>query len=107
MLQIYTINGTFIRAIDTLEQLHSIRFSKDGECLITGGEKREIRIRDAFSLQIDHRLEDPDAAIHTLTITENEQHLLVGLANGKILVYALDSSLLRQRMLVKLNVLGF
>eukprot|EP00475_Leptophrys_vorax_P005709 TRINITY_DN13447_c0_g1_i1.p1 TRINITY_DN13447_c0_g1~~TRINITY_DN13447_c0_g1_i1.p1 ORF type:complete len:630 (+),score=120.28 TRINITY_DN13447_c0_g1_i1:217-2106(+) len=107
LLQIFTINGTFIKEVDTMEALHAIRYSKDGDYLITGGEKREIRIRDAFSLQIDHRLEEPDASIRTLAITENEQHLLVGLSNGKILIYALDSSLLRQRMLVKLNVLGF
>jgi WD40 repeat protein len=106
-LSMYSINGTLISQVNTDERLNSIRFSKDSDYLLTGGTNKTIIIRDSFYLNIMHKFPECESVICTFLVPEHEQHLLVGLKNGSILIYSLESVLLRQRMLAKLSVLGF
>jgi hypothetical protein len=62
---------------------------------------------DLFSLQVMSRFKAVDATIRSIALTPNEQHLLVGLQNGNILIYTINAAYLRKRTWQKLANLGF
>ncbi len=53
------------------------------------------------------RFKAVDATIRSIALTPNEQHLLVGLQNGNILIYTINAAYLRKRTWQKLANLGF
>jgi WD40 repeat protein len=135
-LRLFSVNGVPLASVDTRsERIYAAQFSDDGHFVVTGGD-RNISIRRthdfsavkkvcAISLQYDVcdcvlpssseslswlffvRQLNAGAAVRALALTADEQHLLVGLQNGKMIVYALDAKILRERTLQKLTDLGF
>lgn len=59
------------------------------------------------SLEVTHRFKPAGSTIRSIASTPNEQHLLVGLQTGHILIYALNATYLRKRFLKRLANLGF
>ena len=47
MLYMYTINGVRLSSIDTYERLYAFSFSRNGEFLVTGGD-RQVNIRRVY-----------------------------------------------------------
>ena len=59
------------------------------------------------SLVAVHTLAVVEASIRCIVTSADEQHLFVGLHNGKIHIYALDADYLRERTLKIIANLGF
>jgi len=107
-LHLFDINGRHLHSASTHEErLYAFMFSNDGQFLITGGDHKQVVVRAVHNLQIVHKFPAVPSTIRCLTSTPNEQHLLVGLQNGQLLIYALHYSYLRQRFIKRLGQLGF
>jgi hypothetical protein len=106
-LRLFSINGQPLAVADTNERVYTALFSEDGHVLVTGGD-RQLCIRNTHDFAILRRDKDPNMpTIRSLATTADEQHLLVGLQTGVMLVYALDAKILRDKTLQKLTDLGF
>lgn len=105
-LRLFSINGQPLAAADTNERVYAALFSEDGHVLVTGGD-RQLCIRSTHDFAILKRDKNPQSTIRSLATTTDEQHLLVGLQTGQMLVYALDAKFLRDKTLQKLTDLGF
>jgi hypothetical protein len=122
--------------VDTAERLYAMMFSADGQFLVTGGDRKVVVIRNvheydiifsssslsfirarfwmltfvcavANSLAEVYRFGAAGSIIRSIASTPNEQHLLVGLQTGHIIIYALNATYLRKRFLKRLANLGF
>jgi len=108
MLHLFTVNGRHLASVDTNERLYAMMFSSDGQYLVTGGDRKIVMIRTVHDLKIIHpRFKAVGSVIRSIATTPNEQHLLVGLQTGHILIYALNATYLRKRFLKRLANLGF
>jgi len=107
MLHLFTINGRHLTSVDTNERLYAMMFSSDGQHLVTGGDRKIVMIRTVHDLKVIHRFKAVGSVIRSIATTPNEQHLLVGLQTGHILIYALNATYLRKRFLKRLANLGF
>jgi WD40 repeat protein len=85
-LYLYTINGKLLAQTDANDHLNHIVATKDGEYLISGGRKGTVVIRTLFTLQTVHKFQ-VDAAVCSLALSAEEKHLLVGLDNGKMILF--------------------
>jgi Beige/BEACH domain/Neurobeachin beta propeller domain/Neurobeachin/BDCP, DUF4704 alpha solenoid region/Neurobeachin alpha solenoid region/PH domain associated with Beige/BEACH len=111
-LHLYTINGRHLKSIDNSERITAFLISKDGSYLVTGSsasrERHVLTIRRMHDLVVMQRFQrHAPSGIRCIATTPDEQHLLVGLLSGKVLIYALDAGYLRKRTLKKLASLGF
>eukprot|EP00003_Mantamonas_plastica_P020206 TRINITY_DN3266_c0_g1_i2.p1 TRINITY_DN3266_c0_g1~~TRINITY_DN3266_c0_g1_i2.p1 ORF type:complete len:326 (-),score=111.23 TRINITY_DN3266_c0_g1_i2:81-1058(-) len=86
LLHVYSINGKHLYKSDTYERLTAIAVSKDGY-LVTGGEKCTVVIRELPGLEVVHKyvVKSP---VSSLTITPDQNNLMVGLEDGKLLIFA-------------------
>jgi len=91
-LYLYTVNGQRLKSTDALEHLSHFVAMRTSEYIISGGKKKNIVIRDFFTLETKEKI-DVDGVVTFISATSNEQHLLVGLKGGDLLVFQ------RQRML--------
>jgi WD40 repeat protein len=109
-LHAYTINGVAIGSCDTAERLYALRFSADGQFLVAGGDRKQLSVYDLCAPggapQLCHRLPATDSTIRSIELTNEEQHVLVGTATGKLYVYGLNADFLRTRFLKRLAHLG-
>lgn len=105
-LHLYSLNGRHLYQVDTGERLYALRFSRDGEFLVTGGDRKLVVVRRSHDLEVVHTFK-AGSTVRSITITDSEQHLLVGLQNGHILIYSLNASYLHQRFYKRLVALGF
>ena len=106
-LHLYSINGDHRCSIDTGERLYAFCFSRDGKFLVTGGDHGTVKVRRIHDLEVIQKFKPLKSTIRALSTTSDEQHLLVGLLSGRMLIYALNARYLRQRALKKLATLGF
>ncbi|KAF2072405.1 hypothetical protein CYY_006280 [Polysphondylium violaceum] len=94
MIYLYTINGQLLKSIDTHERLHSMIVSKDNtypEYLITGGERGTVVIRTLYNLRpTNHKLMF-GTPIHSLAMSSDQRHLMVGLEDGRLLIIAANN----------------
>jgi WD40 repeat protein len=106
-LHVFDINARHLHAVKTEERLYCMVFSNDGEFLVTGGDFQRVCIRRTFDLRVVHQFPAVNATIRAIDTTPSEQHLLVGLQNGTILIYALNATYLRRKFLHRLARMGF
>jgi WD40 repeat protein len=105
-LRLYSINGVPLAQIDAKERIYSLAFSDNGHSLVTGSDRR-VLIRRTHDLGVVRLERDTRCPVRALSLTADEQHLLVGLQSGQLMVCALDAKILRERTLQKLTDLGF
>ncbi len=81
-LALYSINGELLLTCNTPRVNHMI-ITVDSRYLITGGDSIIVRtlhnLKFSYKHQIGHQ-------VRSLTFTQNESHLLVGLDNGSMLI---------------------
>ena len=122
LLRVYTLNGKLVHEIEINERLNALLLSEDGNYLITGGTGRLVTVRDInqslsvvrringsmkSSPLMPHGLPSFQNAIHSLSMTPKERHLVVGLSNGAVRIVALNAQYLRDRLQERLSSLGF
>merc|ERR1712083_567070 len=101
MLHLFSLNGAQLKSTRLKEHLYTMKFSADGQYLMTGGER--VIIRTVSNLQVTHKFKKLDGAIRSLELTPDEQHILVGLQTGELCIWALNEQYLRKRFLVRLG----
>jgi WD40 repeat protein len=122
LLSTYSINGRFIKMIDTGEKLNVMILSEDNTVVLTGGERCLVVLRWVNSLTLantgsrygleaiidgDNDDKGPfSTPIRSLHLTQFERHLIVGLESGHIRILAHDAEYLKQRLQSKLLFLG-
>ena len=110
MLHSFSINGRPLQSTDTKSQLTSFKFSPDGKYLLTGGRRGGktgvLVARVCHSLKIKCRKETR-SPIRCLTTTMFGHQIIVGLADGRLVIYALNESVMRAMTVLKLHLLGF
>ncbi|GAM18020.1 hypothetical protein SAMD00019534_011950 [Acytostelium subglobosum LB1] len=87
MIYLYSINGQLLSSVETHGKLNSMIVSKDSEYLITGGDKGTVVIRTLYNLKFAYKLSF-DSAIHSLAMSNDQRHLMVGLEDGRLLIIA-------------------
>ena len=56
------------------------------------------------SLEVQYRSPDVGGVIRSVCVTSGQQNILIGLSNGRLQVYSLDSALVRDVALKKLSM---
>ena len=100
-------------------------FSDDGRVLLCGGTGRLVAFRwvhnlglandgprEGFEALVDgscaaQNVPPFPATIRSITMSDQERHLMIGLQNGEVYFLAPDSNYLRQRLQKQLEYLGF
>lgn len=90
-LYVFSVNGKFLCSTDLTERIGVLKITRDAEYLITGSEKGILTFRKLHNLQIVYRL-TLEAPICSLYLTPEEQHLFVGLQDGKMALICRSSS---------------
>lgn len=80
-INLYSINGKWITSCELNSRINHMIISPD-YYLITGSEKGFVTIRTLYNLQVVHRF---NAASACRSLAVGDRHLLIGLADGKIL----------------------
>ncbi|XP_072155979.1 neurobeachin isoform X4 [Bemisia tabaci] len=86
----FTINGNRMRHETHADNLHCMLLSRDGEYLITGGEKGIVEVWRAFNLALLYAFPACDTAIRSIALTPDQKFLLAGLSSGMIVVFHID-----------------
>jgi hypothetical protein len=77
MIYLFSVNGKFLCEMDAMERLHAWALTMDGECLITGSERMIVKLRCLDDLRTMHTFQPVNAPIHSLSLTPEENILLV------------------------------
>ncbi|XP_063931680.1 lipopolysaccharide-responsive and beige-like anchor protein [Zophobas morio] len=86
VLAVYTINGHQLVQLKFEEQITTITATKDGESLLVATINGTVKIFVTYNLTELHMFQTT-APICSLVLSESEDLILVGLANGSLLLY--------------------
>jgi WD40 repeat protein len=98
-LHMFSINGAAKASSSTAEKLHTMIITSS-EHLLTGGDKGHLVIRSLHDLQITYKLPTKNCALVSLALTPEEQHVLVGLADGSLCTFSLQPSESRKQNII-------
>jgi WD40 repeat protein len=94
-LHMYSINGRHIASSATLGRLNCIELSCCGDFIVCAGELGQIVLRSMHSLGIVWRYDGTGKTITSLAVT-HEECILAGTKNGRLLVFSIETPLLRR-----------
>ncbi|CAH1123738.1 unnamed protein product [Ceutorhynchus assimilis] len=86
----YTINGKRLRHESHNDNLQCLLLSRDGEYLMTGGDKGIVEVWRTFNLALLYAFPACDSSIRSLALSHDQKFLLAGLALGSIVVFHID-----------------
>ncbi|CAG7818805.1 unnamed protein product [Allacma fusca] len=86
----FTMNGRRLRHQTHHDNIHCMLLSRDGEYLITGGDKGIVEVWRTFSLALLYAFPACDSAVRSLALSHDHRFLLTGLATGSIVVFHID-----------------
>ncbi|GAB6031814.1 hypothetical protein CHUAL_010216 [Chamberlinius hualienensis] len=86
----FTINGKRLRHESHNDNIHSLTMSRDGEYLMTGGERGIVEVWRTFNLALLYAFPTCDSGVRSLALSHDQKFLLAGLANGSIVVFYID-----------------
>ncbi|XP_055390068.1 neurobeachin isoform X2 [Condylostylus longicornis] len=86
----YTINGKELRHETHNDNLQCMLLSRDGEYLMTAGERGIVEVWRTFNLAPLYAFPACNAAIRSLALTHDQKYLLAGLSTGSIIVFHID-----------------
>ncbi|XP_035708538.1 neurobeachin isoform X2 [Folsomia candida] len=86
----FTMNGRRLRHQSHHDNINCVLLSRDGEYLITGGDKGIVEVWRTFSLALLYAFPACDSAIRSLALSHDHRFLLAGLATGSIVVFHID-----------------
>ena len=84
-VRLYSLNGELLSSFDTKERLNRLLVTREGRYFVMGGQQGTVSCRDARTLELVYRL-PTESPVGTIELTNEEQHMLVGLENGKLLI---------------------
>jgi len=89
-LALFTINGKLLRCELQSDSINSIIVSRDGEYVITAGEKGIIEVWRTFHLSQLYSFPSCESSVRSLALSHDQKFLLAGLATGSVVVFNID-----------------
>ncbi|XP_055684442.1 neurobeachin isoform X17 [Lutzomyia longipalpis] len=86
----YTINGKKLRHESHNDNLQCMLLSRDGEYLMTAGDRGIVEVWRTFNLAPLYAFPTCNSGIRSLALTHDQKYLLAGLATGSIIVFHID-----------------
>jgi len=86
---------------------YDVQFSKTGNHIVCGGTETVIRVKELPSFRTRKKFEDPNKPVRTIYLDKDETYMLVGTANGNVLVYSLPQKAFVKSRVHTLTELGF
>ncbi|XP_058789390.1 neurobeachin isoform X7 [Phymastichus coffea] len=86
----FTINGKRLRYESHNDNLQCLLLSRDGEYLMTGGDKGIVEVWRTFNLALLYAFPACESSIRSLALSHDQRFLLAGLANGSIVIFHID-----------------
>uniref|UniRef100_A0A182MH65 Neurobeachin n=1 Tax=Anopheles culicifacies TaxID=139723 RepID=A0A182MH65_9DIPT len=86
----YTINGKLLRYESHNDNVQCMLLSRDGEYLMTAGNKGIVEVWRTFNLAPLYAFPACNSGIRSLALTHDQKYLLAGLATGSIIVFHID-----------------
>ncbi|XP_026472394.1 neurobeachin-like [Ctenocephalides felis] len=86
----FTVNGKRLRYESHNDNLQTLLLSRDGEYLMTGGDKGIVEVWRTFNLALLYAFPACDSSIRSLALSHDQKFLLAGLATGSIVVFHID-----------------
>nr|CAI5849660.1 unnamed protein product [Callosobruchus analis] len=86
----FTINARRLRYESHNDNLQCLLLSRDGEYLMTGGDKGIVEVWRTFNLALLYAFPACDSSVRSLALSHDQKFLLAGLALGSIVVFHID-----------------
>ncbi|XP_023318209.1 neurobeachin isoform X4 [Trichogramma pretiosum] len=86
----FTINGKRLRYESHNDNLQCLLLSRDGEYLMTGGDKGIVEVWRTFNLALLYAFPACESSVRSLALSHDQRFLLAGLANGSIVIFHID-----------------
>ncbi|KDR02350.1 Neurobeachin [Zootermopsis nevadensis] len=86
----FTINGKRLRHESHNDNLQCLLLSRDGEYLMTGGDKGIVEVWRTFNLALLYAFPACDSSVRSLALSHDQKFLLAGLATGSLVVFHID-----------------
>ncbi|XP_065209719.1 neurobeachin isoform X2 [Planococcus citri] len=86
----FTINGKLLCDTSHADNLQCMLLSRDGEYLMTGGDKGIVEVWRTFNLALLYAYPCCDSSVRSLALSHDQKFLLAGLATGTIVVFHID-----------------
>lgn len=86
----FTMNGKRLRHESHNDNIQCVILSRDGEYMMTGGEKGIVEVWRTFSLALLYAFPTCDSAIRSLALSHDQRFLMAGLSTGSIVVFHID-----------------
>ncbi|XP_014250382.1 neurobeachin isoform X2 [Cimex lectularius] len=86
----FTSNGKRLKYEMHDDNLQCLLLSRDGEYLMTGGDKGVVEVWRTFNLTLLYAFPACDSTVRSLALTHDQKFLLAGLAAGSIVMFHID-----------------
>ncbi|XP_050056820.1 neurobeachin isoform X3 [Aphis gossypii] len=86
----FTINGKRLRHTTHNDNIQCMLLSRDGEYLMTGGDKGIVEVWRTFNLSLLYAFPACDSSVRSLGLTHDQKFLLAGLSTGSIVIFHID-----------------
>uniref|UniRef100_A0A6M2E108 Putative lysosomal trafficking regulator lyst n=1 Tax=Xenopsylla cheopis TaxID=163159 RepID=A0A6M2E108_XENCH len=86
----FTVNGKRLRYESHNDNLQTLLLSREGEYLMTGGDKGIVEVWRTFNLALLYAFPACDSSVRSLALSHDQKFLLAGLATGSIVVFHID-----------------
>lgn len=92
VLYSYSINGKLLASDENCGTVSSVILSSSGNTLVVCKRRGFVGLRDPESLKVRSKSSTNSIPILTAQLTSNDSHLLLGLADGKLIVLPTSSA---------------
>jgi len=89
-IAVYSVNGRKLRCELHSDSIQCIMVSRDGEYLMTGGDKGIVEVWRTFNLALLYAFPACDSSVRSLALSHDQKFLLAGLATGSVVVFHID-----------------
>merc|ERR1719458_1481803 len=89
-LAVFTVNGKRLRNELHSDNIQSVLVSRDGEYMMTGGDKGIVEVWRTFNLALLYASPACDSSIRSLALSHDQKFLMAGLATGSVVVFHID-----------------
>jgi WD40 repeat protein len=96
LLLVYTLNGTLLATMDTMDHLSFIIITPDSKYVVCGGARQCVSVRRLCDLFELHCFDTCGSAIRSGCLLSDGKNVMVGLENGTMQCYALDPKVLER-----------
>ena len=87
---VFTINGKKLRSELHSDNIQCMLVSRDGEYMMTGGDKGIVEVWRTFNLALLYAFPACDSGIRSLALSHDQKFLMAGLSTGSVVVFHID-----------------